>query len=117
VTVAALPVQTVTVTQDGSSIAIDENDGSGIRIYPNPNRGIFRIVVVSGKITRMGITVQDLNGRIYMKNGKRTSWKRCRKPATWTPNSPLRSSPSPCRKMRPGSSLPWKPGTAIISER
>ena len=66
VTVATLPVQTVTVSQEGSSISIGENDGSGIRIYPNPNKGIFRIVNVNGSKTPMEVTVQDMNGRTIL---------------------------------------------------
>ena len=66
VTVAGLPVQTVTVTQAKSSIGVDETAGNGIRIYPNPTRGIFRVVSGGGDGFAMDVCVQDLNGKILL---------------------------------------------------
>jgi hypothetical protein len=66
VTVPTLPVQTVTVNQARSGIGMEEQTGNGIRIYPNPNRGIFRIVT-GGTTGLLEVTVQDMNGKIYLK--------------------------------------------------
>jgi hypothetical protein len=67
VTVSGLPVQTVTVTQAKSSIGMEETAGNDIRIYPNPTRGIFKIVPGQGDTRTMDISVQDLNGKIILK--------------------------------------------------
>ena len=66
VTVASLPVQTVTVSQARSSIGIDEQSINGPQIYPNPNKGIFRIVTGS-ETGLLNVTVQDMNGKIFLK--------------------------------------------------
>jgi hypothetical protein len=63
VTVAGLPVQTVTVTQAKSSIGMGESNGSGFHIYPNPTRGIFKLVPDHPGSGAIEITVQDLNGK------------------------------------------------------
>jgi len=63
VTVSGLTPVGVTVTQ-APLVSIDELSSGGIRIYPNPARGIFNIVPEGGSSTSMKITVQDLNGKI-----------------------------------------------------
>ena len=66
-TVPSLPVQTVTVTQSKFNIGISENNDNSIQIYPNPTRGIFKVVPGRAGIGAMDITVQDLNGKVIMK--------------------------------------------------
>jgi hypothetical protein len=66
VTAATLPVQTVTVSQARAGIGIDEPSATAIGIYPNPTRGVFRIVPVSGKPMDMEVKVQDLKGQVVL---------------------------------------------------
>jgi hypothetical protein len=66
VTVAGLPVQTVTVTQAKSTIGMEEAAGNDIRIFPNPTRGIFNIVPGQTDGRTMEVSVQDLNGKIIL---------------------------------------------------
>ncbi len=66
VTVPSLPVQTVTVNQARSGIGIEEQTGSKLEIYPNPNRGLFK-VVTGGTVGLVEVTVQDMNGKLYLK--------------------------------------------------
>ncbi|MDP1621386.1 MAG: BACON domain-containing carbohydrate-binding protein [Bacteroidales bacterium] len=66
VTVSGLAPQTVTVTQAKSSIGVEENIAQTIRIYPNPTRGIFNIVPGSADFRNIEVTVQDLNGKIFL---------------------------------------------------
>ena len=63
---ASLPVQTVTVSQARAGIGIEDPATSAIGIYPNPTKGIFRIVVGSGKPTDMEVKVQDLKGEMIL---------------------------------------------------
>lgn len=67
VTVAGLPVQTVTVTQAKSTIGLDETVNNEILIFPNPTRGIFKIVPGPATSHTMDICVQDLNGKVILK--------------------------------------------------
>ena len=64
VTVPGLPVQTVTVTQAKSSIGVDETANNDIRIFPNPTRGIFKIVPGQADFRTLDVTVQDLSGKV-----------------------------------------------------
>jgi hypothetical protein len=66
VTVAGIPVQTVTVSQAKSSIGVDESDVNSIRIYPNPTRGVFKIVAGNATVQPIHVSVQDLNGKILL---------------------------------------------------
>ncbi len=66
VTGTSLPVQTVKVTQAKSSIGIDEIGANTIGIYPNPTRGIFRIVPGQAIGATMDISVQDLTGKVIL---------------------------------------------------
>jgi hypothetical protein len=67
VTVASLPVQTVTVTQAKSSIGIGEEPGQAVGIYPNPTKGIFKIVPGHAVSGVMDVTVQDLAGKVILR--------------------------------------------------
>jgi C-terminal processing protease CtpA/Prc len=46
VSVAGLPIQTVTVSQSKSTIGINEHQENVVQIYPNPTKGIFKIISV-----------------------------------------------------------------------
>jgi hypothetical protein len=63
VTVASLPVQTVTVSQAKSAIAVEEHKGNDFQIYPNPTKGVFKIVPATGDNGKIEIRVQDAGGR------------------------------------------------------
>ncbi|MCX6306598.1 MAG: BACON domain-containing carbohydrate-binding protein [Bacteroidetes bacterium] len=66
VTVAGIPVQTVTVTQARSSIGVDETSSNVIHIFPNPTRGIFKIVPGRADGNALDVCVQDLNGKVLL---------------------------------------------------
>jgi C-terminal processing protease CtpA/Prc len=66
VTVAGLPVQTVTVNQDKSSIGFEEHQGSAFQIYPNPTKGFFRIVPSPGDKSVLDVNVLNLQGKIIL---------------------------------------------------
>jgi hypothetical protein len=67
VTVAALPVQKVTVSQAKSSIGVDEYSGNNIVIYPNPTKGVFMIIPGKDEHGAMDVNVQDLTGKVILK--------------------------------------------------
>jgi len=64
VTVIGLPVQMVTVSQAASTVSTGGLTEEGLRIYPNPTKGIFRVVagINNGKITE--VTVLDITGNV-----------------------------------------------------
>ena len=64
VTAGGIPVQTVTVTQARSGIGMDEQSAHGIRIFPNPTRGIFRITPANREL--LEVTIQDMNGKVIL---------------------------------------------------
>ena len=66
VNVAGLGAQTVTVTQAKSTIGIDENVSGEFQIFPNPTRGIFRIVPYQNFSGTMEVSVQDQSGKLIM---------------------------------------------------
>jgi len=66
VSVTGLPVQTVTVTQAKSSIGIEDAGKQMINIYPNPTRGIFTILKQGNSTEKIGVTVQDVNGKVIL---------------------------------------------------
>ena len=66
VTVASLPVQTVTVSQAKSTIGIGEHQDNDLRIYPNPTKGDFSIVPASGDNRVLNVQVVDMDGRIIL---------------------------------------------------
>jgi hypothetical protein len=68
VTVAGLPVQTVTVTQAKSTIGMEEVAVNDIRIFPNPTRGSFTIVPGQADGRPMDVSIQDLNGTVIFEN-------------------------------------------------
>ena len=66
VTVAGLPVQTITVTQAKSTIGIEEHRGSAFQVYPNPTKGFFKIISHQNKNESLDVNIQDLNGRMIL---------------------------------------------------
>ena len=67
VTVASLPVQQVTVNQAKSAVGIDELSGNELQIYPNPSRGIFRLIPSSSYHGTIDASIQDLAGETILK--------------------------------------------------
>jgi hypothetical protein len=59
--------QNVTVTQAKPNIGIGENNLSGVKIYPNPTKGVFRIVPANGNAGNLDVTVESLNGIVILK--------------------------------------------------
>ena len=66
VTGTSLPVQTVTVTQAKSTIGVAVHSENSIQIYPNPTRGIFKIIPGQANKGRMDVSVQDLTGKVIL---------------------------------------------------
>jgi Viral BACON domain/Secretion system C-terminal sorting domain/Trypsin-like peptidase domain len=66
ITVASLPVQTVTVTQAKSTVGIDELKGNDLKIFPNPTKGIFEIVPAS-KDNILEVQVINMDGTVILK--------------------------------------------------
>jgi hypothetical protein len=66
VTATGLSPQTVTVIQAKSN-GVDEANAGGIKIYPNPNKGIFSIVPSEGTREELDVTVEDMNGKTILK--------------------------------------------------
>jgi lysyl endopeptidase len=62
VTVATLAVQQVSVIQAKSSVGINDIAGNELQIYPNPSKGLFRIIMPSGDPGVLKVTVRDLTG-------------------------------------------------------
>jgi hypothetical protein len=67
VTAPSVPSRTVTVSQAKSAIGIDEKSSVTFRIYPNPTKGVFRIVPANGYTGDVNISVMDLNGQQILK--------------------------------------------------
>jgi hypothetical protein len=67
VTAPSVPSQTVTVSQAKSAIGIDEKSSSAFLIYPNPTKGVFRIVPAHGYTGDVNISVMDLHGQQIFK--------------------------------------------------
>ncbi len=63
VNVNGLNPETVTVTQDGSTIGINNPGSEGIKIFPNPTSGSF-VISITGKMWQdPEITILDITGR------------------------------------------------------
>ncbi len=59
--------QNVTVTQAKPNIGIGEQNSQGIKIYPNPTKGVFRIVPAKSGNGNLDVTVENLSGNIILK--------------------------------------------------
>ena len=62
----AILQQNVTVTQAKPGIGIGETNLSGVRIYPNPTRGLFRIVPGKGENETLKVTIENLSGVLIL---------------------------------------------------
>jgi len=62
VNVAGLTTKTVTLTQAHSTLSLEEFTANGIRLYPNPSKGIFSITVDKSKFPLMDVSVIDAAG-------------------------------------------------------
>ena len=67
VTVTGLPVQTVTLTQAKAPNGISGQEDAGLKIIPNPTKGLFRIVPAAGTTGILDLQVIDMNGRCILK--------------------------------------------------
>jgi hypothetical protein len=65
--VAGLPEQIVTITQDKSTIGVEELQESDFRIYPNPTKGVFKIVSAYDKKRSLEVNIIDLTGKMMLK--------------------------------------------------
>ncbi len=66
VTVASLPVQSVTVSQARSPIGIEERLTHELQIFPNPTQGLFMIVPPAGEANGIEVSVFDIRGRTIL---------------------------------------------------
>jgi hypothetical protein len=66
VTVSGLPEQIVTITQDKSTIGVEEFQKCDFRIYPNPTKGTFRIVFDDGEKGPLEVNILDLTGKMML---------------------------------------------------
>lgn len=64
VSVTGLTSIPVTVTQSPSSVSVGEPSSEGIRIYPNPARGIFKVVNDQTRNMILEINILDYAGKI-----------------------------------------------------
>jgi Viral BACON domain/Secretion system C-terminal sorting domain/Trypsin-like peptidase domain len=58
--------QTVTVNQAKSNIGISEQNSQGVKIYPNPTKGVFRIVPAKGTNGNLDVMVENLSGKVLL---------------------------------------------------
>ena len=67
VTVDGLSPVPVTLTQAKSSAGLGEATSDKVKIYPNPNKGIFSIIPATGDKSALNIEVEDMNGKMILK--------------------------------------------------
>ncbi|MEI6434673.1 MAG: T9SS type A sorting domain-containing protein [Bacteroidota bacterium] len=63
ITVSGLPPILVTVSQEGSTVGIQEDLLKNIQICPNPTTGIFKVNCGSTGDLPMEVTIMDMNGK------------------------------------------------------
>ncbi|PKO95060.1 MAG: hypothetical protein CVU14_12790, partial [Bacteroidetes bacterium HGW-Bacteroidetes-9] len=66
VMVAGKEPQKVTLTQSSSELSIEESDNQGLRIFPNPTKGLFVLEVDKAKYPAMEVRLTDLYGHSVM---------------------------------------------------
>ncbi len=66
VTVPGKEPQKVTVTQSGSEVSIEETESQGIRVFPNPSKGLFVLEVDQALYASMEVQVLDLTGNVLI---------------------------------------------------
>ena len=62
--VTGIPTKTVTVTQDGSTVSIDEKPMGDIRVFPNPLQDFFTLSTGLLGLQTLDVSIVDLSGRI-----------------------------------------------------
>ncbi len=64
--------QTVTVSQEGSTVSVNENDLNNFRVYPNPSSGIVDITTFGNKMQsgKTTIRVFDTKGNLVYEDAK-----------------------------------------------
>lgn len=67
VNVSGMSPVKVTLAQAKSSAGLDETTAENVRIWPNPNKGIFNIAPAGGKKTPVTVEVEDMNGQTILK--------------------------------------------------
>ena len=65
VMVSGMPSQMVTVSQDGSTVGIQEDLQKSIQVYPNPSRGNFMVSSGTAGEFPVEITIMDISGLIF----------------------------------------------------
>jgi hypothetical protein len=58
--------QDVTVTQAKPNTGVGENAARDVKIYPNPAKGVFRIVPPQGSNGNLDIRVENLEGKVIL---------------------------------------------------
>ena len=66
VTVAGLPEEIITLTQTKSTIGVEEPWESTFQIYPNPTKGLFKIVSADNEKGPLEINILDLTGKMML---------------------------------------------------
>jgi hypothetical protein len=66
VTVAGLSPQLVTVSQSQSTVSVNDLQAGGLRIYPNPTTGKFRITAQGKPSLPLEVKVMDFTGKIVV---------------------------------------------------
>ncbi len=61
--VSGLAPQTVTVTQTASTVGVGEQALSGLQVYPNPSRGLFKLNAENFVDQTAEVTIMDMNGK------------------------------------------------------
>jgi len=56
----------VNLTQSNSEVSVEESDLQGIRIYPNPSKGIFVLEADPARYTSMDVQLTDLTGHVIL---------------------------------------------------
>lgn len=64
VVASGAPVQQVTVSQLQSTVSVSDQQTEGIRIYPNPTAGKFRITARGPGAVQLEVKVMDFTGKI-----------------------------------------------------
>ena len=67
VTAAGLIPVIVNLSQAKSTAGISEADAGKVKIYPNPNKGIFNIAPADGSKSVLTIEVEDMSGKSILK--------------------------------------------------
>ena len=62
-TVSGLTPQSVTVTQAASTVGVNEQDLSGLLVFPSPTRGIFTLDLGTYSDQAASVSIMDMSGK------------------------------------------------------